>query len=487
MSHPWTSLRDVLLDRAETHGDVLAYRWGPEQMTFATLAERATARARALSESGLAQGDRVALVLSPGPSALEHFWAAQLIGALPCLFNPFVPADTLRARIEGIQPRLVCTDAEATSTLPRLRGTVPHPPIDAEDVAYLQMTSGTTGAPRAALIRHRNVLACLGGRNRVGDFNHDDVLVNRLPIWHDFGLVSFAIAAVYFGLPCHMVNPSIGALPQWLATIGEVGGTHTGGPDFGYRLASRMVKPEQVDLSSLRLAWSGAEPVRWATVTEFEDRFARPGVIVPAYGLAEATLGVTTHLPGDERVVDARGNVSNGWPMSKMEVRAGASAEHPEEILVKGDLVFAGYFGADDETAEKLAGGWLHTGDTGYLDEQGRLFVLGRRASLIKRGGSMVAPRELEEAAHRVANVRMAAAVSLTEPGRDDVIVVVVEPQTPDEANALGAEVSAAVHAALGFAPHRVAVVPPRSIPRSDSGKIRYGLLADALREGTIG
>jgi long-chain-fatty-acid--[acyl-carrier-protein] ligase len=242
-----------------------------------------------------------------------------------------------------------------------------------------------------------------------------------------------------------------------------------------------------VDLSSLRVALNGAEPVRWSTIEQFETQFSTPGVIAPAYGLAEATVGVTSHMPGEERVVDARGNVACGRPIGDTEIRAGSDVDAAQEILVRGDWVFAGYFDAGSATREVLRGGWLHTGDSGYVNAEGRLFVLGRRATLIKRAGGVVAPRELEEAAHRVEGVRIAAATSIRGHAGADDVVVVVEAREPHFGARLRRDVSQAVLDALGFAPNRVVVVGPRTIPRSETGKIRYGVMQSALRAGTIG
>jgi long-chain-fatty-acid--[acyl-carrier-protein] ligase len=248
-----------------------------------------------------------------------------------------------------------------------------------------------------------------------------------------------------------------------------------------------MVHPRRVDLSSLRVALNGAEPVRWSTIEQFETQFSAPGVIAPAYGLAEATVGVTSHMPGEERVVDARGNVACGRPIGDTEIRAGSDVDAAQEILVRGDWVFAGYFDAGSATREVLRGGWLHTGDSGYVNAEGRLFVLGRRATLIKRAGGVVAPRELEEAAHRVEGVRIAAATSIRGHAGADDVVVVVEAREPHFGARLRRDVSQAVLDALGFAPNRVVVVGPRTIPRSETGKIRYGVMQSALRAGTIG
>ena len=239
-----------------------------------------------------------------------------------------------------------------------------------------------------------------------------------------------------------------------------------------------------MNLSTLRCMFNGGEPVRWSTIERFEERFSAPGVITPSYGLAEATVGVTMTEPGEERAVDERGNVSSGRPKWGAQVRAGQDVEHPDEILVRGDVVFAGYLDAPEETAQALRDGWLHTGDAGYLDDSGRLYVLGRRAGMLKRGGGVIAPQELEEAAQLVDGIRVAAATSMSDPDHDeDLIVLVVEAEESPERTReqIAQEVSRAVAASLGFAPSRVEVMPPRSIPLTENGKVRHRRLRDEL------
>jgi fatty-acyl-CoA synthase len=370
-------------------------------------------------------------------------------------------------------------------------GTPADVEIEQADVAYLQPTSGTSGSPRLAMIRHRNVLASLRAATRAaGRVERDDVLVSWVPPWHDLGLVRFVIGAVYYGAECHIVEPAIRTIPEWLRTISRQGGTISGAPDFCYRLAARLVDPREIDLSSLRCTTNGGEPVRRSSVEQFEARFGADGVVVPAYGLAEATLGVTSHPWGEELVVDERGNVSCGAALPGLEVRAGSHVDAPGEILVRGEAVFAGYADADDETRNVLRDGWLHTGDSGYLDSGGRLFVLGRRTGMIKRAGSTVAPRELEEAAQQAEGVRVAAAVSvMAAPTEDETITVVVEADVDGAASreALAAEVSRAIAGSAGFVPGLVTVVAPRTIPRTANGKIRHDRLRDALLDGSIG
>ena len=481
-------LRDALLAVADHDSHRLAFATAEQQLSFGELADRAASRAAALHDAGVSARDRVAVAMTAGIGFVEVFWGLQLLGAVPCAFNPNVPAQTLTARIARIEPTLVVTDQTAAGMARGARG-VPDPELDPDDLAFLQLTSGTSGAPRASMIRQRNIMACLRQTEGIGYMEPSDVLVGWVPPWHDLGLVRFVIEPVWRRLPCHLVRPAVRTIGEWLTTISEVRGTWTAGPDFAYRLAARMVDPATVDLSSLRVALSGGEPVRASSIDAFERRFCTPGVIRPGYGLGEATLGVSATLPHQDVQVDARGNVGCGQPLPGVNVRAGRSLDEPAEILVRGDAVFGGYYDAPEETDRILRDGWLHTGDTGYLDAEGRLYVLGRRRGMIKRGGALIAPRELEEAAQRVDGVRIAAAAAIQPNGHEHgrerretiVIAVEVDTSTSEPEHTIAAAVSREVEAALGFAPGQVRIVPPRTIPRTENGKLRHQRLAELL------
>lgn len=480
----WNTLSDVLATRAAAHGGTLAYDDGRDAITFGDLAERAAARAEAMTHDGVRRGDRVAIAMAAGIPFAEVFWALQALGAVPCAVNPHLTEAAFARRIALLRPRLVVDDAAAAAMVTATRAAIPGPAgAEPEDLAFVQLTSGTSGEPRGALVTQRNVLAMLASFAEQGHVVPGDVMVAWVPPWHDLGLVRFVIGAVYHAAPCHIVAPAIATIPTWLQKISQVGATVSGAPDFAYRLATRMVDPASVDLGTLRDMSNGGEPVRWSTIEAFERRFGVPGVVLPGYGLAEATLGVAGHLPGEPIPVDERGNVSCGRPLPGFDMRAGASWAEPDEILVRGDAVFAGYLDAPDDTAERLRDGWLHTGDSGYVDREGRLYVLGRRAGMIKRAGTAVAPRELEEAAQRAPEVRIAAALGVHDAARDrEVIVVVVEAvAAEEEGDRIAAEVSRHVVDVMGFAPDRVMVVAPRTIPRTENGKLRHALLRAAI------
>jgi acyl-CoA synthetase (AMP-forming)/AMP-acid ligase II len=460
----------LLARRAREFPHSLAFTFGQESLTFRQLADEAERLGGILRHDGVEAGDRVALVLPAGLELVRLFYAVQRIGAAPCIFDPHVPAGTTERRVAGIRPRCTLTEIPDEG-----RGTAPLPPIAADPnaVAFLQQTSGTSGEPLAAVILQRNVLASLDSIQDRIDPSERDVFAGWVPPWHDLGLLRFVIAPVAFGLPCHLIPPAVKTIPEWFAVMSRVRATITGAPDFAWQLASRLVDPAAVDLRALRWATNGGEPVRASTIKAFEARFGLHDVICPGYGLAEATLGVSTTRGADGLRVDGRGNVSCGKLLQGVEVRI-----EEDEILVRGPAVFHGYFDAEEATGRALRGGWLHTGDTGALDGDGNLYVLGRLRAMLKRGGMTLAPRELEEAAQRVPGVRLAAAVGLPSAFTEEIVLVVEsEPVAVDVERA----VATAVEQAIGFPPDRVLVQGPRTIARTSNGKIRHAVLRDQL------
>jgi acyl-CoA synthetase (AMP-forming)/AMP-acid ligase II len=523
------SLDKVLAHRAAHAPGSLAFAADGERLSYGGLRAEVEALAGAAARHGVGPGDRVALLLPAGLGFVRAFFALQRLAAVPCALSPHLPAATAARSAVRVRPRLVLVAGPAAPGLAAACGAaglraidlatlgevsaapaaLPPAAVGPDDPAFLQPTSGTSGEPRAAVILQRNALASLAtARDQLG-FSPADVLVGWVPPWHDLGLLRFVLGPVYFGAPCHLVAPAIRTLPLWLRTASEVRATVLGAPDFAYRLATKLVDPGGLDLSALRFATNGGEPVRWSTIATFEERFGVPGVLRPGYGLAEATLGVTCLRPGEPLRIDARGNVSCGRPFPGVEVRIAPpvvelfddpAPAHPGtgkpagggggEILVRGPGVFAGYFDAEESSREALRDGWLHTGDLGALDDDGHLFVFGRQRAMLKRGGLPLAPREVEEAAEWVTGVRAAAAVGLppAAAAATEEIAVALEADAAwaGPLSHLAAAAAAAIEAALGFAPESILVLAPRSIPRTANGKVRHGALRRDLVAGDL-
>ncbi|HEX7150495.1 MAG TPA: AMP-binding protein [Thermoanaerobaculia bacterium] len=477
---PMMTLGALLCERAKNDADRLAFAVDDARLTFAGLFEEASAVAAAMAQAGVEPGDRVVLLLPAGLDFVRHFYAIQLLAATSCAMNPYVPEETALRRAQKVRPRLIVTAPLTPSSQPSSYDLSRQSP---DAIAFLQPTSGTSGESRFVMVSHRAIAAIQRSSEIDMGMSPADILVSWVPPWHDLGLVRFMIGPVSWGGSCHIVPPAIQTIPQWLAKVSEVRATTTGAPDFAWRLAARLVDPAKVDLTSLRHATNGGEPVRLSTITTFEERFGLRNVIRPGYGLAEATLGVSTARPGEPLRTDARGNVACGRPLSGVEVRLAEDGE----ILVRGASVFAGYFEAEEATARTLLDGWLHTGDIGSLDADGHLYVLGRKRAMLKRGGAVLAPRELEEVALTVAGVKLAAAVGIARETTEEIVVAVeIEAHAETDSERLALAVVQALQRALGFAPERVVVLKPRTIARTYNGKIRHDVFRNALAAGEL-
>lgn len=476
----------VLREQALLQPDRLSFAEGDDTLTFGELSVAAGRIAAALQRLGLRPGDRVVLALPAGLSFVRFFYGAQRLGAATCVVNPFAPAETVARRSALVRPALVLVDNHELAAAAQAAGLralrldevtpgiagLESSPATGEDVAVLQLTSGTSGESRAVILLHRNILAYQSITLAAAGAHPADVSVSWVPPWHDLGLIKFIIGSVYFGAPCHLVQPAVRTIPLWIQTIARVRGSVTGAPDFAWRLAARIADPA-LDLTCLRHATNGGEPIRLSTIRTFEAKYQLHNAIRPGYGLAEATLGATFMRQGEDLQIDSRGNVSSGKAFPGIDVKIAEDGE----ILIQGPTVFAGYFEAEEATRGVLRDGWLYTGDFGHLDDQGYLYVLGRKRSMLKRGGAVIAPRELEDAALTVRDVRMAAAVAVPSPGRTTEEIVVMVESNREVAD----EISDAIRAALGFAPERVVVVGPRTIPLTANGKVRYGILREML------
>jgi fatty-acyl-CoA synthase len=508
---------DVLAERAAHRKDQVAYGFADEVVTYGALLDDVRRIAAVLAERGVERSDRCALLAPTSLDLVRTIFAVQALGAAPVVINPELPPPLAARRVQLARCKLAFAPAASRGAfvaaatehslaarvdaiedlISDARRSVPALPtlVHPDEVAYLQFTSGTTGEPRAAVILHRHLIANLRASHLALQVRPDDVLVGWLPLYHDFGLVRFVFGPVFFGCPGYLVPSGIDTVARWLEVISQVGGTLTSSPDFGFRIAAERVDPGSVDLTSLRIATSGGETIRLSTIQRFESRFGVPNVIRPGYGLAEATLTVSVVLPGEPVRVDDAGHVGCGPPMPGAEIRivdergtdvpSGASGE----ILVRGPSVFAGYFDDEPATRAVVRDGWLHTGDRGKLDEDGRLYVLGRDRALIKRGGATIVPREIEEAAEQVAGVLLAAAIGL--PGETDgterlLLVAELDPRADTDRQRLKATLASGVTRAVGSAPGEILVVRPGTIPRTESGKVRHSELRRLVMSGGL-
>jgi fatty-acyl-CoA synthase len=396
-----------------------------------------------------------------------------------------------------------------------------EPAVDLDDLAVLQLTSGATGDPKIVQVTHRQIAEnhrriVASARLEVGN----EVSVSWLPLYHDMGLIGFLALPLAGARKLVLASPETFMLSpgSWMQLIARHRATVTGGPSFAYALAARALRSSgDLDLSSLRVAFNGGEPVAVDATERFLEagaaRRLSPSALLPVYGMAEATLMVTCPPPRatpswdlvDTATLRANDRASPapseqqgrrlailGPPVDGISLRVvdhGGTTElgdrHVGEIELRGPSITAGYLGRGDLTAKAFRDGWFRTGDRGYLTD-GELVVCGRWKDLLIVGGRNIEPEEIERAVERIDGIRPGnvAAFTLGEPGGPQKLVVVAEVKNRDAA--LPRKVGLIVRSSVGAWPDDVVLVPPSTLPKTSSGKLRRGACRASFLSGEL-
>ncbi|MGH7389422.1 MAG: AMP-binding protein [Candidatus Rokuibacteriota bacterium] len=534
-----TTLTEVVARRAALDPDRPYFRLYGETVTYGDLWERSARHAAALARAGVRAQDKVCLVYPTCAEFFATFFGVLRLGAVPVPLYPTLGVDGTARIFRDAEAVAVATigwfragvdasvalapDVRTVLEPPELDGEPPltrFPEPDARDLALIQYTSGSTGQPRGVMLTHDNVVRTCHFMAEAAGLTRDDRVVSWLPLYHDMGLIGCSFTPPLLGTPLWLLPPDLRNPRQWLELVTEVGATFTVSPDFGYRNCVRNVRDTAgLELSTLRAALSGAETVRTSTIQAFEGHFGLKSVIAPCYGLAEATLAVAIWPFGTPVRVDPSGRfVSVGPPCRGVEIRIvppreedmppepprtprGPAAGHGDpalpagaigEICVKSPGVMRGYYNNPIDTAQVLSpDGWLRTGDLGFVDDEGCLYITGRLKDIILLGGENVAPNDVEDIADHVAGVRYSAAVGVeSERTGSQRLHVVVELRdeslADDQRHRLVTEIVRRVHEGRGHRPARVLLVRAGTIPKTSSGKIQRSRLAEMLRSGDL-
>jgi long-chain-fatty-acid--[acyl-carrier-protein] ligase len=367
------------------------------------------------------------------------------------------------------------------------------------DVAVLQGTAGSTGYPRTALLSPNAVLSNARGLiQRLGVNAAGDTGCLWLPLYHDMGLTCLVTSAVA-GIPLWLApTAAFAASPfRWLKWISESRATITAGPNFAYNLIGKYAsRVNDVDLSSLRVAINGGEPIDCDGLARFATAMApfgfRASAAAPAYGLAESVCAVTMPAAGTGLLVDEVDGPTGkqrqavlGPPIEGMEIRSTPVDNAPPgvgQIEIRGTSLMSGYLGEAPIDIES----WFPTGDLGYLTEDG-LVVCGRAKEIIWVAGRNIFPSEVEQVVAQIPGVREGAVVAVgTPPGSPRPgLVVAAEFRGRDEAAARTA-IMQRVAAVCGVAPATVMLLAPGSLPRTSSGKLRRLEVQNQLEAATV-
>ncbi|HSE16324.1 MAG TPA: fatty acyl-AMP ligase [Pyrinomonadaceae bacterium] len=569
MTHNFRSLVDMLRHRALHQGNSRAYTFlanGETEnatLTYAELDHRACAIAAALRDRGARPGDRVILLYPPGLDFITAFFGAIYAGviAVPC-YPPHRlqlarSLPRLTAILSNAEPRIVLCTTEVAADVPDWLAHAPaldalawvitdtldddaaatwkEPEVGPATLAFLQYTSGSTATPRGVMVSHGNLLHNLNAINYVQENDGDSVSVSWLPVIHDMGLIEGVLEPAYAGYPAYLMSPAtfLQRPIRWLRAITKYRATNSGGPNFAFDLCVRKVNAEQrelLDLSSWRVAYNGAEPIRSETLTTFFRTFRDCGFrwesFYPVYGLAESTLMVTsgrrTYLPvfrdadanalSHGRIEEAARDrssrqvslVSNGPPTLDTHVlivnpdtcRRCAPREIGE-IWISSPSVTKGYWRREEETSQTFgarlddddSGPYLRTGDLGVLID-GELFVAGRLKDLLIVRGFKHYPQDLEitvERQHPAIRPGCVAVFALEAHDEHIAVAAELDPRHLDvtRTNLIGT-ICQAVAEIHGVQLHTVALLKPGALLKTTSGKIRHRACAEALSGGQL-
>lgn len=503
---------------------------------FRELREDALTMARRLVAYGIEKGDRVALIAETGPEFAALFCGCVYAGAwpvplpLPTSFGgKDAYVDQLAVQLASSDPKILFYPgeiAELSHPAAERQGCegmswqqfaeLPAPALDlpqarGDDICYLQYSSGSTRFPHGVAVTHASLLNNLAGHGEAMKLIDSDRCISWLPWYHDMGLVGCFLSIIANQVSTdYLKTEDFARRPlAWLDLISRNPGTSASySPTFGYDICARRISSqshvsERFDLSRWRIAGNGADMIRPDVMQGFVNAFADAGfkasAFLPSYGLAEATLSVTIMPPGEgirvelveeerlsgtprdlSRPARYRAIVNCGKPVKDMAVEI--RGEHGEaladhhigKVWCKGPSVMHSYFRDPEATAACLVDGWLDTGDMGYMVD-GYLFIVGRAKDMIIINGKNHWPQDIEWAVEQLPGFNHGdiAAFSIeTESGEESVAVLVhCRVSDPEERQKLHDTIRDKVRSILGH-PAIVELVPPRTLPRTSSGKL---------------
>ncbi len=517
---------------------------------YSELRRDALAMARRLIAAGIAPHDRIALIAETGPDFAALFFGCVYAGAwpvplpLPTSFGgKEAYVDQLAVQMKSADPRCliypaelegmageaarICgvegLDWESFAARPAPETTLPAAAPD--DIAYLQYSSGSTRFPHGVAVTHHALLNNLSAHSHGMEVCETDRCVSWLPWYHDMGLVGCLLSPVANQVSTdYLKTEDFARRPlAWLELISRNSGTTLSySPTFGYDICSRRVSSqmhvsERFDLSRWRVAGNGADMIRPDVMQAFVDAFGdagfRASAFLPSYGLAEATLAVSIMPPGEgirvELVEESelsgipadegkprrfRAIVNCGKAVKDMaiEVRDDGGAPLPDGVIGKiwasGPSIMHSYFRDDVSTAACLKDGWLDTGDMGYLSG-GYIYVVGRAKDMIIINGKNHWPQDIEWAVEQLPGFKSGdiAAFAITTQNGEEAPAVLVQCRTSDDAERtkLRDTIREKVRAITGMN-CIVELVPPRTLPRTSSGKLSRAKARNLYLSGEI-
>ncbi|GAB4343456.1 MAG: hypothetical protein Kow00117_22150 [Phototrophicales bacterium] len=553
LDHHPNTLLDQVRYLYQHEGDrtavVLVDSSGDHTVTYREFFTRAAQYAYALEQAGIQPGDLVALILQHSDAVLYSFWGAMLLGAIPSIF-PFLTEKldrnkyfdsvqqlvtheeialiitydelevALHQRLESIHTLKAIINKDTLKPGGDIQKYLEMTPAQAEDTAFLQHSSGSTGLQKGVMLSHRAVINQIASYSHAIRLNQDDVIVSWLPLYHDMGLIAGFIMPILQGIKLVLMSPF-----HWvrdpkilLHAIHRHQGTLCWLPNFAYNfLATRIrdVDIEGIDLSSWRAAVNCSEPVQAESHEAFLRRYApygfRESALTACYAMAENTFAVTQggidkpltiDVVDRQAIMDTRRAdppthpdaptqrfVSNGVPIPNCQIRVVDENRQPlpercvGEIALKSNSMLTGYYKNEQATANVMQDGWYFTGDMGYI-AQGELYITGRKKDLIIVGGKNVYPQDIENLLNDIPGLHpgrvTAFGVFNEKLGTEDIAIIAevadgIDPHDREATRPILQEIRARVAQSTDVTARFVHLVDHKWLLKTSSGKIARG------------
>ncbi|MDX2255296.1 MAG: AMP-binding protein [Pseudanabaenaceae cyanobacterium bins.39] len=509
--NPIMNLAQILAQTASRYGEKPAIIFEEQVWSYADLDRLVMTSAHDLEALGVQMGDRVTIILPKSVEFLSWHLAIMAIGAISLPLNPdyrsteitYFLTDststlliTTSDRYHKIAPDIAHLSCQTLLTDQANRDSIPSTPLTYpcgdDAIAMICYTSGTTGKPKGAMISHRNLISNMQALHSAWQWSDRDRLLHVLPLFHVHGLNVAAMVSLYAGATMIMLD-QFAPYRTWQFLESQQCTLFMAVPTIYQRLIDAWEKMEtKPNLSSLRLFVSGSAPLSAQQFHQFAALTGFP--ILERYGMTETGMNASNPIEPNLRLP-----LSVGFSLAGVEIQIAptesipatspdASPHHDQgdrspsigEVLVRGDNVFQGYWQMPDKTAAAFSNGWFHTGDLGYLDAEGRLFLVGRAKELIITSGFNVYPKEVENVLDQHPSIKESAVIGLTDRNLGEIVTAAIVLQ-PEQTLTTAAVISYCKKELISYkCPRQVFFVD--ALPRNALGKLQKHLLSELLQ-----